>query len=109
MVDAGRAVEMLCANAELVRSLYVAFRTYDLADLFDLMSPEIRVLTDAALPWGGEYRGYDGVRRFLERLVLSVDARVEVTDLVEAGETVVAIGRLRGQVRVTGAPFDIHL
>jgi ketosteroid isomerase-like protein len=100
---------MVCTNAELVRSLYVELRVYDLAGIFDRVSPEIRIQQDDMLPWGGEYRGYDGVRRFLERLVLKVDARVDVVDLVEAGDTVVAIGRLRGQVRATGATFDVHL
>jgi uncharacterized protein len=100
---------MLCTNAELVRSLYVALRKYDLADMFDCLSPQMRIHQDDQLPWGGEYRGYYGVRRFLERLVLSVDARVDVSDVVEAGDTVVAIGHLRGQVRATGAPFDVHL
>jgi len=100
---------MLCTNAELVRTLYVALQTYDLADMFDRMSPRIRIQQDERLPWGGAYRGYDGVRRFLERLVLSVDSRVDVADLVEAGDTVVAIGRLRGQVRATGADFEAHL
>ena len=72
---------MVCTNAELVRSLYVELRVYDLAGIFDRVSPEIRIQQDDMLPWGGEYRGYDGVRRFLERLVLKVDARVDVVDL----------------------------
>jgi uncharacterized protein len=100
---------MLCTNAELVRRLYVALQTYVLADMFDLMGPGIRIHQDERLPWGGEYRGYGGVRQFLERLVLSVDSRIDIADLVEAGDTVVAIGRLRGQVRATGAAFSIHL
>jgi hypothetical protein len=41
--------------------------------------------------------------------VLSVDVRVDVADLVEAGDTVVAIGHIRGYVRATGASFDVHL
>jgi ketosteroid isomerase-like protein len=100
---------MLYTNAELVRTLYVALQTYDLADLFDRMSPAVRIHQDERLPWGGEYCGYGGVRQFLERLVLSVDSRIDVADLVEAGDTVVAIGRLRGQIRATGAAFSVHL
>lgn len=98
---------MAQADVDRARAFYAALRALDLAAMFELLSPDVELRHSELVPWGGEQRGYDGVRRFLERLVLSVDARFEVTDVVDARDIVVT-GRLRGRARTTGAWFDVR-
>ena len=98
---------MAQADVDRARAFYAALRSLDLAAMFELLSPDVEFRHSELVPWGGEQRGYDGVRRFLERLVLSVDARFEVTDVVDARDIVVT-GRLRGRARTTGAWFDVR-
>lgn len=98
---------MAQTDLDLTRAFYAALRTLDLAALFDVLAPDVQIRHSELVAWGGEERGYAGVRRFLERLVLSVDARFDVTEIATASDTVVT-GRLRGRARATGAWFDVR-
>jgi uncharacterized protein len=98
---------MAQTDLDLIRAFYAALRTLDLAALFDVLAPDVQIRHSELVAWGGEERGYPGVRRFLERLVLTVDARFDVTEIVNASDTVVT-GRLRGRARATGAWFDVR-
>src|SRR6476646_169384 len=70
-------------------------------------APEVEVHQSEALPWGGDYRGYEGLGQFLQRLQQNVDSRVETERLIDVLDTVVQVGRTRGTVRATGQAFDI--
>jgi ketosteroid isomerase-like protein len=74
-----------------------------------LADPEIVVAQTELLPWGGTYRGHDGLKAFTAALLGRVDSQVEVGEFIEAGDRVVAIGRTRGSVRGTGTPFDVRV
>ena len=45
---------------------------------------------------------------FLGRITAHVDSVVDVEEIVEAGDHVVAIGRSRGTVNASGRPFDVR-
>ena len=48
------------------------------------------------------------MRSFLEDLTSAIESQVEPEEFVEAGDRVVAVGRTRGRVRVTGEEFDVR-
>src|SRR5207245_4805830 len=92
-------------NRDVVAELYAAFARRDLPAVLALADPEIVVAQTDLLPWGGTYRGHEGLKAFTAALLGRVDSRVEVGELVEAGDRVVALGRTKGTVRGTGTPF----
>ena len=95
-------------NVEVVAALYEAFVRRDMPAIQALIDPEATVSQTEQLPWGGQGEGPSGLQSFTQRLLSHVDSRVEVEEYVEAGDDVIAIGRTRGTVRATGAPFDIR-
>jgi ketosteroid isomerase-like protein len=93
--------------ADLVRAVYDAYDRRDAEAVFAGLSPDVVLLQNVALPWGGRFDGIEGARRFLRLLSEHVDSRVEVQQVVPAGDRVVVVGRTRGTVRATGAAFDL--
>ena len=85
-------------NVEIVRTLFAAFRALTSATSIaastrcEIFDPEVEwVAPPHSLLASGEYRGYDGVRRFWTR------SRVQVDELIDAGDQVVAVMRLSGR------------
>ena len=99
--------ELPTAPIEVVRRLYQAFAERDLAVIPQLVSPDVVITQDPALPWGGRYEGHDGMGEFTLKLLGAIDSAVTVHELFEAGDRVVQYGRTAGTVRATGEPFDI--
>jgi uncharacterized protein len=93
---------------ELVRGIYDAYARRDVAAAFANFSPDITFVQTDLLPWGGEYHGVGGAQDSFQKLVAHIDSRVEVEEIVSAGDRVVVIGRTRGTVRDGGTPFDIR-
>ena len=61
------------------------------------------------LPWGGIYRGQEEASRFFITLAEHVDSRIEVDDIIDAGEHIVARGHSRGRVRANGQAFEVAI
>jgi ketosteroid isomerase-like protein len=93
-------------NVEVVRRLFAAFESVDVGN-FERRFDEVREILDPEVEWVAaphsllateEYRGSDGVRRFWTQFLSTWDEyRVEVEELVDAGDQVVAVMRLRGR------------
>ena len=93
-------------NVEVVRRLFAAFQNVD-AGNFERRFDEVREIFDPEVEWvaaehsllaSEEYRGYDGVRRFWTRFLSGWDEYgVEVDELIDAGDQVVAVMRLSGR------------
>lgn len=96
-------------NVEVVRRIYEGFSKRDMGAVFALMAPDIEILQSEEVPWGGEYRGHEGAGAFFARLVGVVTSAVTVERFVDAGSSVVAIGRTGGTVNATGATFDVPI
>ena len=99
---------MSTGHEELVRSIYDAYARRDLAAALSPFSPEVEYVQTDLLPWGGQYRGLEGVQTSLGKLLEQVDSRVEVEEIVSAGDHVIVIGRTRGKARSSGAAFDVR-
>jgi ketosteroid isomerase-like protein len=92
---------------ETVESLYEAFRRRDMPTIFELLSPDVEIVQSEALPWGGDYHGHDGARRFFAALGSNLRSTLTFDRLIDSGDHVVAIGRTEGTVNATGKPFRV--
>lgn len=96
-------------NVRVVRKLYDAFTKRDMAVIFELFSPTIRIDQSPEVPWGGHYEGLEGALAFFQALTTHVTSQVTLERLIDAGDHVVALGRTRGVVNATGAEFDVPI
>lgn len=90
----------------LVRAVYAALAKGDVAAILAMSDPAIEIYQTEELPYGGHYRGHEGLAKFLGGVRATLDSKVEIQNLYLAGDCVVQIGRTRGTARATGAPFD---
>ena len=91
---------------EVVRRLFAAFQGVDVGS-FERRLEAVREIVDPEVEWvaaphsllaSEEYRGYDGVRRFWTQFLSAWDEySVQVDELIDAGDQVVAVMRLRGR------------
>jgi len=68
--------------------------------LWDAIDPEVEWVIDPIGLLAGTYRGHEGVKTFLARIEEGFDqVRFEIDDLIDAGDSVVALGRtcMRGR------------
>lgn len=96
-------------KTETLSILYNAFATRDMPKIFQIIDPEITVFQTDELPWGGDYKGYEGLRNFFGKLLEHLDSRVTPEEYIEAGDCVMAIGRTSGKIRKTGEDFDVRV
>ena len=92
---------------ETVEAIYAAFAAADLDAVMAHCAPDITIVQDPDLPWGGRYTGRDGVAEFAVKLIGAIDSKVTTEALFRAGDQVVQHGRTRGTVRATGVAFDV--
>lgn len=96
-------------NVTLVRQLYALFARRDLPAIVALFDPEATLRQSTDLPWGGTFRGHDGLRRLFEQFTGAVSGTVTIEQYIDAGDSVVAIGATRGTVLGNGRGFDVPL
>ena len=94
-------------DIEVVQAVYAAMAANDFGALFDLLDPEIVVTQDPRLPWGGRFEGHDGFATFGLALTGAISSAVTIEAIFEADGDVIQMGRTKGTVVATGAPFDI--
>jgi ketosteroid isomerase-like protein len=95
-------------NVTVVQSVYDAFGRGDVQALFGLFHPKGEIYQSSWLPWGGVYRGNEGLGDFIGKLTGVVESRVDTERYIDDEEGhVVAVGHTRGRVRATGREFDV--
>ena len=94
-------------DVEKIEELYHSFSKRDLQSVLMLMAEDVEIVQSSELPWGGHYRGHQGVREFLGKLTVHLDNRVEIERFIDAGEHVVAIGHTFGKTKATKLEFDV--
>lgn len=91
-------------NVRVVRKLYEAFARRNEAALRRLLHPDVDWIQCAGFPGGDHRRGVDEV---LEEVFSAVQSKwkgfaAEVDDYLDAGSTVVVLGRYTGEYADTG-------
>jgi len=100
---------MSAENVEIIREGYARFIATG-EPLGDLMSPDFvwDMSTFRGWPERKTYEGIEGTREFLEDWVSAwEDWRLELKDLIDAGDQVVAIVHQSGRSKATGLPVDM--
>src|SRR5204863_4685293 len=73
-----------------------------------LLDPGV-VIVDADLPGGGRYEGHDGFLAFVRQVLGAFeDYRVELEELLDAGERVVVFLCHRGRGKESGAQIELR-
>jgi uncharacterized protein len=97
------------ANLGVVQAVYDAFALRDPIAIQANFAEDVVVHQVGNIPWGGEFRGHEGMLTFLLLLVEHIDSEVTLLDRFAAGDQVVQTGRTRGKVKSTGKTFDIPI
>lgn len=95
------------ANVDVIQRLYAAFWNRDMDAMLALLSPDIEVHQSSELPWGGEYKGHEGFKKFIKQLTGHITPSLSFERFIDSGDHVVAIGRTHGDVVHNGKPFDV--
>lgn len=103
------SVASAAQNVQSVRRLYEAFEKRDVFAIMQLVGGDIVVSQTELLPWGGTYKGLDGLRKFFDNLLSHIDSKLTVDEYIDAGERVVAIGKTAGIVRSNKKDFDLRI
>ena len=92
-------------NVEVVRRGYEAFNQGDIDGVLEVVAPDFEYVATGAVPGvAGVYRGTEGFRRCAEAFWGEFDdPRIEVHELIDAGDQVFASTTLRGHGRQSGA------
>jgi uncharacterized protein len=91
------------ANVDTVRRGYEAFNSGDIESALQPFSADIEWVVPDVLPDPGPFRGPEGVRRFWNMWQETFDDfRVEVEELTDLGENVIAQVRIRGRGKDSG-------
>ena len=96
-------------DVERVEEVYQALRKQNLKAMLLLMAKDVEVAQSPELPWGGTYRGHNGLKDHVAKLTEHLDYRLEMECFIDAGEQVVAVGRITGKGRTSGLEFDVPL
>jgi ketosteroid isomerase-like protein len=93
-------------SPEVVRSMYDAFNRGDTDAILELADPAVSV-EDHGVIDGATYEGREGVLRFLAFQADAFNAQsVELEELVETGDEIVAVIRLRGEGPLSRIPLE---
>jgi ketosteroid isomerase-like protein len=94
--------QTLSAKA-VVESIYNAFNRGDIPFIVSHVAPDATWHQAETLPWGGQYRGPNGVVEFFQKLDAAMETvSFEVRENIECGDEVFSFGNYTGKGRKTG-------
>ncbi len=99
------------SNYEIIRDHYAASDRGDIEGMLAPLAPDARWTEMAGFPYAGTYVGPEEVRRgVFERIGADWDGyTAAITELVDAGDTVIGIGTYSGTNRATGRFFEARV
>jgi ketosteroid isomerase-like protein len=94
-------------NVELTRRAYEAFNRRDLEAFLAFVDPEVEFTTRyLEMEGDASYRGHDGVRDWWRTLLGIFPDCLEVLEVRDLGDKVIAPLRIRGHGLESGVPFE---
>ena len=100
---------MATQNIEIIERVYDAYASRDVEGLLAILDEDFEIRASEPLPWGGSFKGKDGMMEFIQRISSHVESIVDVDEMFEAGDHVIAIGRSSGKINATGEPYAVRL
>ena len=96
-------------DVKAIRRIYDALSRWDVDELLRDLAHDIEWSLPDTVPWGGTRHGHDGIRSFATIFQDHVEGTwAEPDQLLDAGDRIVVLGRLRGRARATGLPFEVQ-
>jgi hypothetical protein len=96
-------------NVEVARRINEASNRGDLTAVLELLDPGFEWWDRVDDPGATVHRGHDGYSEFIAELNADVvEMQVEMKEIIDAGDYVVADVHVHGRGRASGAPFDEH-
>jgi ketosteroid isomerase-like protein len=96
-------------NVEIVRAALAAFNRRDVKALRALLTEDAEIVPIRAALEDTAYRGPNAVTRWYAALEESwEDLSVKVEEMRNGGDRVIALGRVRGRGRASGAAVDVE-
>ena len=99
---------MTSDKRDLIQKIYDYNPSQPVQELLGLFDPRLVIRQSDLLPWGGEFHGLEGLGRFLSILRGNIQSTPTPEEWVEAGDQIVAVGRIPGRVNATDRPFDLR-
>ena len=96
-------------NGEVVRRGVDAWNRGDVEAWLDVGHPDIELISALAAEVEGAetvYRGHAGLRRFWDEWHSVWDVAIEISEIRDLGETVLALGRMRTRGNVSGIVLE---
>ena len=94
-------------NADLIRRGYQAWNHGDVEAVVEFLDPEIRWEGYTHIPESGTLTGRDEVRAWLERFLEAwEELDIEVTDMIENNDRVIALVSFRGLGKGSGVEVE---
>jgi ketosteroid isomerase-like protein len=95
------------ADIETVRAGIEAFNRGDTEGLVAMAHPDLQLVPIRSLLEGGEYRGHEGIRRYMADMEGDwADRRIEIDEIRELPEGVLVLGELTATGR---SGTEVHL
>lgn len=96
------------SNLNIIQGAYEAFAKGDVPGVLGILSPDIAWTEAAGFPYAGTYIGPNAV---LEGVFMRLGTEWEgfsavPAELIDGGDTVVALGKYSGTYRATGKSFE---
>ena len=96
------------SNVDIVRSIYTAGIAGDLEGMLQHIDPQFTCREASSLPYGGEYHGHEGFSRLMAAVFGVFKAfEVDVREIHDAGQTVVAVIQLRATLKESGRVVEM--
>jgi hypothetical protein len=92
-------------------ALNSAYKKGDVARMVDEFAhPDLVITTAGGFPERGEWRGPEGAREFIEgQMEAFEEMRIDVDELIDGGDRVLAHARFGGKARHTGIELDFSV
>lgn len=75
-------------NVEIIQRIYDAYESQNVDELLAPLHEDFEIRASDELPWGGSFKGTDGMMEFIQKISSHVQSIVDVDELVEAGNHV---------------------
>ncbi|MEK7253538.1 MAG: nuclear transport factor 2 family protein, partial [Bacteroidota bacterium] len=100
---------MKTSSLEIIRNFFSPRQPQDVARTYRLFAEDVLICDSKQLPWGGCYRGLQGVGNLLSRMAQSILAEVQLEKMYLLGGQIHAEGRSWGRALATGKRFDVRI
>jgi ketosteroid isomerase-like protein len=93
----------------VVRGFNDALARGDVDGMVNCLDPQVEWQAPESVPWGGTFRGHEGVREFLGKILEQpAEFRREILEYIDFGERVVVLLRQMGRPKGGDTEYDVH-